>query len=71
MNSMDMEQQQLAMASNVAFDDHIHPNSLNLIGGLDDQGTSDHQGSAALAVLSWPDMAVVHTETSRVWTQIP
>lgn len=66
-----MEQQQSSMATSVIHSDQLDLNSLSLIGGLDIQWSNDHSGVAALAVLSWPQLSLLHTETSTVMTQVP
>lgn len=71
MNFAEMQQQQCAMAASIVHDDQLDLQGVSRIGGLDIQWKNDQQGVAALAVLSWPALSLVHVETSRVFTQIP
>lgn len=71
MDAADMERQQIFMAASVIHNDQLDLHGLSLIGGLDIQWTDDHSGFAALTVLSWPDLALVHTESSPALTQVP
>ena len=66
-----MQQQQCAMAASIVHKDQLNLPGLSLIGGLDIQWKDDQRGFAALAVLSWPALSLVHIETSPVVTQIP
>lgn len=71
MDAAEMEQQQSSMAASVIRNDHLDFDSLSLIGGLDIQWTDQHRGFAALTVLSWPSLSLMHTECLPVVTQVP
>lgn len=71
MDFAEMQQQQSAMAASIVHSDQLDLRGVSRIGGLDIQWKNDQQGVAALAVLSWPALSLVHIKTSPVFTQIP
>lgn len=71
MDFAEMQQQQCEMAASIVHKDQLTLPGLGLIGGLEIQWQDDQRGLAALAVLSWPALSLVHIETSPVFTLIP
>ena len=65
-----LRQQQCAMAASIVHTDQLNLQGLSMVGGLGIHWKDDSRGFAALAVVSWPALSLVHTETSPVVTQI-
>ena len=66
-----MTREQAAMSVHVEHTDALQLDDLRLLGGLDIQWLDDSQGIAALVVLSWPSLSLVHKHTIAVTTQVP
>ena len=71
MDRGEMELRQIDMSESIIHDDQVKTNSLRLVGGLDIQWVDDNTGFAVLSVFSWPELSLVHTRNSQVYTQIP